>query len=133
VDNGRGRSTRPNPGRSRTRRADVLHRRGRFAGKPFQPSLVRQSPGNSPRRASHPFSKRGLDFFVDQLESLPQEFDAIITHGELIANPKSKFNSLHHAIVELAGIGGAFPVVTTNYDNHLALAATSATTKISDT
>jgi hypothetical protein len=86
------------------------------------------------RRASHPFSKRGgLDFFVGQLESLRQEFDAHHHARELIANPKSRFNSLHHAIVELAGMGGAFRVVTTNYDDHLAAAATSATVKISDT
>jgi hypothetical protein len=85
------------------------------------------------RRASHPFSKRGgLDFFIGQLESLPQEFDAHHHTRELIANPKSKFNSLHHAIVELAGIGGAFRVVTTNYDDHLAAAATSTTIKIPD-
>jgi hypothetical protein len=86
------------------------------------------------RRASHPFSKRGgLDFFVGQLESLPQKFDAHQHARELIADPKSKFNSLHHAIVELAGIGGAFRVVTTNYDDHLAAAATSATIEIPDT
>jgi hypothetical protein len=86
------------------------------------------------RRASHPFSKRGgLDFFVGQLESLPQEFDAHFHARELIANPKSRFNSLHHAIVELADIGGAFRVVTTNYDDHLAAAATSATINIPDT
>lgn len=86
------------------------------------------------RRASHPFSKRGgLDFFVGQLESLPQGFDAHHHARELIADPRSKFNSMHHAIVQLAGIGGAFRVVTTNYDDHLAAAAASATITISDT
>lgn len=86
------------------------------------------------RRASHPFSKRGgLDFFVGQLESLPQRFDAHRHARELIADPKSKFNSLHHAIVELAGVGGAFRVVTTNYDDHLAAAATTAKIGIPNT
>lgn len=76
------------------------------------------------QRASHPFSKRGgLDFFIGQLESLPQGFDAHAHAHTLISNPKSKFNPLHSAIVDLAGIGGAFRVVTTNYDDHLASAA----------
>lgn len=85
------------------------------------------------RLASHPFSKRGgLDFFVGQLESLPQGFDA---HGHahtLISNPKSRFNPLHSAIVDLAGIGGAFRVVTTNYDDHLASAAGGGSIPVPD-
>jgi hypothetical protein len=86
------------------------------------------------RRASRPFSKRGgLDFFVGQLESLPQGFDAHHHARELIANPRSKFNSLHHSIVDLASIGGAFRVVTTNYDDHLAAAAANARITVADT
>lgn len=86
------------------------------------------------RRASHPFSKRGgLDFFVGQLESLPQGFDAHHHARELIADPRSKYNPLHHAIVQLAGIGGAFRLVTTNYDDHLSAAAESATIRIPNT
>lgn len=84
--------------------------------------------------ASHPFSKRGgLDFFIGQLESLPQGFDAHHHAHTLIANPKSRFNPLHGAIVELAGIGGAFRVVTTNYDDHLASAAGSGSITVPDT
>jgi tetratricopeptide (TPR) repeat protein len=86
------------------------------------------------RLASHPFSKRGgLDFFVGQLESLPQEFDAHHHAHAVISNPKSRFNSLHSAIVALAGIGGSFRVVTTNYDDHLASAAASGSIPVPDT
>lgn len=86
------------------------------------------------KRASHKFSRRGgLDFFIGSLESLPQGFDVHHHARELIANPKSKFNPLHGAIVDLASIGRAFRVVTTNYDDHLASAAASATIAIPDT
>ena len=86
------------------------------------------------RLASHPFSKRGgLDFFIGQLESLPQGFNAHHHAHTLISNPKSRFNPLHGAIVDLAGIGGAFRVVTTNYDDHLASAADSGSITVPDT
>lgn len=86
------------------------------------------------RMASHPFSTRGgLDFFIGQLESLPQAFDAHQHAHTLISNPKSRFNPLHNAIVDLAGIGGAFRVVTTNYDDHLASAAKSESIAVPDT
>jgi len=86
------------------------------------------------KRAAHPFSRRGgLDFFVGSLESLPGGFNAHHHAKEVIANPKSKFNSLHSAIVDLAGAGGAFRVVTTNYDDHLKSAAASASIPIVDT
>ena len=85
-------------------------------------------------RAAHPFSRRGgLDFFVGSLESLPGGFDAHHHAREIIANPKSKFNTLHSAIVDLAGVGGDFRVVTTNYDDHLTMAAVSASIPIADT
>lgn len=85
------------------------------------------------RLASHPFSKRGgLDFFIGQLESLPQGFNAHHHAHTLISNPKSRFNPLHGAIVDLAGIGGAFRVVTTNYDDHLASAADSGSITVPD-
>lgn len=86
------------------------------------------------RLASHPFSQRGgLDFFIGQLESMPQKFDAHHHVRELIGSPKSKFNSLHRAIVELAGLGESFRVVTTNYDNHISDAASVAKITIPDT
>lgn len=86
------------------------------------------------RRAAHPFSRRGgLDFFVGSLESLPGGFDAHHHARELISNPRSKFNQLHSAIIDLAGLGGTFRVVTTNYDDHLAAAAHSASISIPDT
>ncbi|WP_164486934.1 MULTISPECIES: SIR2 family protein [unclassified Plantibacter] len=74
-----------------------------------------------------------MDFFVGQLESLPQHFDVHHHARELIANPKSKFNSLHRAIISLAGLGSTFRVVTTNYDDHLASAAAEALVAIPDT
>ncbi|AXE39465.1 SIR2 family protein [Acidipropionibacterium virtanenii] len=83
--------------------------------------------------ASPPFSTSGgLDFFIGQLESLPQGFDAHHHVHTLISNPKSRFNPLHKAIVDLAGIGGAFRVVTTNYDDHLASAARSGSINVPD-
>lgn len=86
------------------------------------------------RRAAHPFSKRGgLDFFVGQLESLPQGFDAHHHARELIDNPRSKFNQLHSSIVGLADVGNSFRIVTTNYDNHLAAAAKSADIAVPNT
>lgn len=84
--------------------------------------------------AVHPFSDSGgLDFFIGQLESLPQGFDAHHHAHTLISDPKSRFNPLHSAVVDLAGIGGAFRVVTTNYDEHLASAAESASIAVPDT
>ncbi|RRD05127.1 hypothetical protein EII34_07210 [Arachnia propionica] len=84
--------------------------------------------------ASHEFSPGGgLDFFIGQLESLPQGFDAHQHTLRLISDPKSRFNPLHSVVVELAGIGGAFRVVTTNYDNHLASAAASGAIAVPDT
>lgn len=84
--------------------------------------------------ASHEFSPDGgLDFFIGQLDSLPQGFDAHQHTRTLISDSKSRFNPLHSVVVELAGIGGAFRVVTTNYDNHLASAATSGAIAVPDT
>ncbi|MDR2254904.1 MAG: SIR2 family protein [Arthrobacter sp.] len=84
--------------------------------------------------ASHPFSESGgLDFFIGTLESLAQGFDAHQHAKTLISDPESRFNPLHRAIVDLAGIGGAFRVVTTNYDDHLAAAARSESIQVSDT
>lgn len=84
--------------------------------------------------ASHEFSPGGgLDFFIGQLESLPQGFDAHQHTRTLISDPKSRSNPLHRAVVDLADIGGAFRVVTTNYDNHLASAAASGEIAIPDT
>jgi hypothetical protein len=107
---------------------------GASLGKPSNLPLFDSLAKRLARLASHPFSERGgLDFFIGQLESLPQGFDA---HGHahaLISNPKSRFNSLHSAIVDLAGLGGAFRVVTTNYDDHLASAARSGSITIPDT
>jgi hypothetical protein len=86
------------------------------------------------RRAAHPFSRRAsLDFFVGSLESLPGGFNAHHHAREIIANPRSKFNALHSAIVDLAGVGGDFRVVTTNYDDHLTAAAVSSSIPIADT
>ncbi|PPI02974.1 hypothetical protein C5C56_00090 [Rathayibacter sp. AY1D1] len=97
---------------------------GASLGKPSNLPLFDSLAKKLARLASHPFSKRGgLDFFIGQLESLAQGFDAHAHAHTLISNPKSRFNPLHSAVVDLAGIGGAFRVVTTNYDDHLASAA----------
>lgn len=107
---------------------------GASLGKPSNLPLFEGLAKKLARLASHPFSKRGgLDFFIGQLESLPQGFDAHDHAHSLISNPKSKFNPLHRAIVDLAGIGGAFRVVTTNYDNHLVSAASSGSITVPDT
>ncbi len=107
---------------------------GASLGKPSNLPLFDGLAKKLARLASHPFSKRGgLDFFIGQLESLPQGFDAHHHAHALISNPKSRFNPLHGAIVDLAGIGGAFRVVTTNYDDHLASAAASGSITVPDT
>lgn len=107
---------------------------GASLGKPSNLPLFDSLAKKLARLASHPFSKRGgLDFFIGQLESLPQGFDAHHHAHILISNPKSRFNPLHGAIVDLAGIGGAFRVVTTNYDDHLASAAGSGSITVPDT
>jgi hypothetical protein len=107
---------------------------GASLGKPSNLPLFDSLAKKLARLASHPFSKRGgLDFFIGQLESLPQGFDAHRHAHTLISNPKSRFNPLHSAIIDLAGIGGAFRVVTTNYDDHLASAAGSGSITVSDT
>ncbi len=107
---------------------------GASLGKPSNLPLFEGLAKNLARLASHPFSKRGgLDFFIGQLESLPQGFDARHHTHTIISDPKSSFNSLHGAVVQLAGIGGAFRVVTTNYDDHLAAAAGSEAIAVPDT
>ncbi|QCY47049.1 hypothetical protein GcLGCM259_1316 [Glutamicibacter creatinolyticus] len=107
---------------------------GASLGKPSNLPHFRNLAKKLARMASHPFSARGgLDFFIGQLESLPQAFDAHQHAHTLISDPRSKFNPLHSAIVDLAGIGGAFRVVTTNYDDHLASAARSESIAVPDT
>lgn len=107
---------------------------GASLGKPSNLPLFNSLAKKLARLASHPFSKRGgLDFFIGQLESLPQGFDAHAHAHTLISNPKSRFNPLHSAIVNLAGIGGAFRMVTTNYDDHLASAAGGGSITVPDT
>lgn len=107
---------------------------GASLGKPSNLPLFDGLAKKLARLASHPISKRGgLDFFIGQLESLPQGFDAHDHAHALISNPKSRFNPLHSAIVDLAGIGGAFRVVTTNYDDHLASAAAGGSITVPDT
>lgn len=107
---------------------------GASLGEPSSLPLFDSLAKKLARLASHPFSKSGgLDFFIGQLESLPQRFDAHHHAHTLISNPKSRFNPLHGAIVDLAGIGGSFRVVTTNYDDHLASAAVSGSITVPDT
>jgi len=107
---------------------------GASLGKPSNLPLFDGLARKLARLASHPYSKRGgLDFFIGQLESVTQGFDAHAHAHALVANPKSRFNPLHSAIVDLAGIGGAFRVVTTNYDDHLASAAGEGSITVPDT
>lgn len=107
---------------------------GASLGKPSNLPLFDGLAKKLARQASHPFSRRGgLDFFIGQLESLPQGFDAHHHAHALISNPKSRFNPLHAAIVDLAGLGRSFRVVTTNYDDHLASAAVSKSITVPDT
>lgn len=107
---------------------------GASLSKPSNLPLFENLAKRLARMASHPFSRRGgLDFFIGQLESLPQGFDAHEHAHTLISNPKSRFNPLHSAIVDLAGIAGTFRVVTTNYDDHLVSAAVSRSIAIPNT
>ena len=107
---------------------------GASVGKPSNLPLFESLAEELAGLASHPFSgSGGLDFFIGQLESLPQGFDAHQHAHTLISDPRSRFNSLHSAVVDLAAIGGAFRVVTTNYDDHLASAARSESIAVPDT
>lgn len=107
---------------------------GASVGEPSNLPLFDDLAKKLARLASHPFSKRGgLDFFIGQLESLPQGFDAHLHAQTLISDPKSRFNPVHSAVIHLAEIGGAFRVVTTNYDDHLAVAAGEGSIAIPDT
>src|SRR5690625_2036719 len=69
---------------------------GASVGKPSNLPHFESLAKKLARLASHPFSKRGgLDFFIGQLESLPQRFDAHQHAHTLISDPRSKFNPLH--------------------------------------
>jgi hypothetical protein len=107
---------------------------GASIGRPSNLPLFEGLAKRLAKRAAHPFSRRGgLDYFIGSLESLPGKFDAHQHAHEIINNPKSRFNPTHKAIADLAGASGAFRVVTTNYDDHVAAAATSAGIAVSDT
>lgn len=107
---------------------------GASRGKPSNLPLFEGLAKQLAKRASHPFSKRGgLDYYIGSLESLPGKFDAHQHAHEIISNPKSKFNPTHRAIADLADASGAFRVVTTNYDDHIAAAAASASIAVPET
>lgn len=100
---------------------------GASLGKPSNLPLYEGLARTLGRRAAHPFSrKRGLDYYIGSLESLPGGFDAHQHARDIIDNPKSKPNTTHSALVSLAESSGAVRIVTTNYDDHLATAATAA-------
>lgn len=83
--------------------------------------------------ANHPFdAEGGLDYFIGKLESLTPKFDAHRHAHEIISNPESNFNSTHESIAELAHNSGAFRVVTTNYDDHLASAIKGISEQVPD-
>lgn len=97
---------------------------GASVGSPSNLPLFNELAKQLAKLASHPFEEDGgLDYFIGRLENLPQKFDAHEHTYDIIANPESKYNSIHQAVAELAQSGGAFRVVTTNYDDHLANAA----------
>lgn len=107
---------------------------GASIGKPSNLPLFDGLAKKLAERAAHPFSRRGgLDYFIGSLESLPGMFDAHQHAHEIINNPKSRFNSTHQAITDLADASGAFRIVTTNYDDHLAAAATNSNIAVADT
>lgn len=66
------------------------------------------------------------------LGSMPADFETHVHAQRLIARPDSRFNSTHLALVRLASALGTPRVVTTNFDNHLLTASTSALLPESD-
>lgn len=82
------------------------------------------------KAARVPFDETiGIDFF---LGSMPKDFDTHRHVRDLIARPDSVFNATHTAIVTLAEAFGTPRVVTTNFDDHLRVAAQSQALPISD-
>lgn len=106
---------------------------GASLGKPSNLPLYEGLAKKLGKLAAYPFSrKRGLDYYIGSLESLPSGFDAHQHALDIISNPKSKHNPTHSAVVSLAESSGAVRIVTTNYDDHLAAAATAAGIAIPD-
>lgn len=106
---------------------------GASLGKPSNLPLYEGLAKKLGKLAAHPFSKRrGLDYYIGSLESLPSGFDAHQHALDIISNPKSKHNPTHSAVVSLAESSGAVRIVTTNYDDHLAAAAAAASIAIPD-
>lgn len=75
--------------------------------------------------AAHvPFDEdMALDLY---LGSMPADFQTHAHVQRLIARPDSRFNPTHAALVRLAAVRGVPRIVTTNFDDHLAEATTSA-------
>ena len=82
------------------------------------------------RLARVPFTDGvAIDFF---LGSMPSDFDVHVHARKLIATEASRPNSTHAALVRLAAASGPLRIVTTNFDDHLMAAATSAGIAIQD-
>ena len=80
-------------------------------------------------RVPHPEKDAALDLF---LGSMPDNFDTHRHARDLIDRGDSKPNTTHLALVRLAAAIGPLRIVTTNFDDHLASAASSEGIAIPD-
>ncbi|MEV0949038.1 SIR2 family protein [Promicromonospora sp. NPDC050249] len=70
-----------------------------------------------------------IDYF---LGAMPDNFDTHAHAHQIIARADSRPNSTHHALVRLASSMGPLRIVTTNFDDHLASAASAEGMEIAD-
>ncbi|MFB6869819.1 SIR2 family protein [Agromyces sp. NPDC056389] len=77
-----------------------------------------------------PFDKdAAVDFF---LGSMPEDFDTHLHARDLIANESSAPNPTHQVLVRVATAKGQMRIVTTNFDDHLSVAAASRDIEVAD-
>ena len=77
-----------------------------------------------------PFDEQAaIDYF---LGSMPEGFDTHRHARDITARAESAPNTTHTALVRVASSVGQLRIVTTNYDNHLSLAAAAEEIPVSD-
>lgn len=73
-----------------------------------------------------------IDTFIGSLPSGPGGFDAHRHAAALLQREESKPNDVHRALVRLATSGPAVRIVTTNFDEHLSIAASELGVDVGD-
>lgn len=97
---------------------------GASMGEPSNLPSFRELARQLAEAARVPFDEdMALDLF---LGSMPADFEVHAQARRIIARPDSGFNPTHAALASLASVPGRPRIVTTNFDNHLTTALTSA-------